>query len=195
MDETPYPLQWPEGWPATPAEEKKRYSAFQTTFGKARDELLNELRLMGAENVVISSWLPRNKDGSLRADAARRRVDDPGIAVYFTLNGKRMAMARDAYETVHDNLRSVGLAIAALRIMERHGGGHMLTTAMQGFTALGSDDHWWTTLEVERSATLEEVRAAWRQKMKETHPDVGGSDHMAARINDAWTRAQEEKAA
>lgn len=35
-----YPLQWPDGWPKTPAKNRKRYSQFRTTFVRARDEAL-----------------------------------------------------------------------------------------------------------------------------------------------------------
>lgn len=76
-----YPLAWPDGWPRTKPGHRLDRSRFSTTFDKARRDLLLELERLGAGSVVISSWLPLRADGQPRADAARRRIDDPGIAV------------------------------------------------------------------------------------------------------------------
>jgi DnaJ-domain-containing protein 1 len=40
-------------------------------------------------------------------------------------------------------------------------------------------------LGVEPGATEEEIEAAWRREMKRAHPDQGGSDWMAAKVNQA----------
>ena len=120
-----YPLSWPDGWKRTAPDLRKSSSPFSTTFDKARRELLDELRMLKAGGIVISSWLPLRTDGQPRADVARYRIEDPGVAVYFTLRGHQMVMARDLYWSVHDNIRSIGLAVAHLRGLERHGGASM----------------------------------------------------------------------
>src|SRR5882757_9518641 len=112
-----YPLSWPEGWARTPDHKRVSGGRFNTTFDRARSELCKELRLLGATHVVISSWLSLRRDGMPYSDQARRRLDDPGVAVYFMLRKRQMVMARDAYTNVHDNLRSIGLAVAHLRGM------------------------------------------------------------------------------
>lgn len=70
-----YPLVWPAGWPHTPIERRRNCWHFQTTFDRARKDLLHELDLMGAKGVVISSWLPLNRDGSPRATEREGRDD------------------------------------------------------------------------------------------------------------------------
>lgn len=89
-----YPLAWPQGWPKTEWQKRKASSPFNTTFDRARRDLVNELRLLGATNVVISTNLPLRQDGYPYADAARRKIDDPGVAVYFMLRKRPMTMAR-----------------------------------------------------------------------------------------------------
>ena len=42
------------------------------------------------------------------------------------------------------------------------------------------------TLGVERSATLEEIRTAYRRRLRQAHPDRGGSQEEAQRINTAY---------
>ena len=49
-------------------------------------------------------------------------------------------MARDAYKTVAGNMRSLTLAIEAMRQLERHGGSTMMERAFQGFAAIAPPD-------------------------------------------------------
>jgi hypothetical protein len=191
-----YPLEWPKGWPHTPSEKRRHNPHFQTTFDKARRDLLHELELLGASGVVISSWLPLNRDGSPRDDQARRGIEDPGVAVYFSIKGKQMVMARDAFLTVHDNLRSIGLAIASLRALERHGGGALLERAFHGFAALPPPERnkpWWEVLGIPRESEEFMIEAAYRHRAKTAHPDHGGSADEMAELSRARDEALEER--
>ena len=181
-----YPLHWPEGWARTAPIKRKRISQFKTTFVRAREELWHELRLLGARHVVVSSWLPVRADGHPYADAARRRIEDPGVAVYFELNGRPMTMARDLYETVHDNLRSIGLAVEHLRGLERHGGGAMMERAFEGFAALPAPKDAWAILGAPRNASAAEIRQAYLRRARRDHPDRGGGANAMAELN--WAR-------
>lgn len=75
-DASAYPLKWPDGWTRTPDPMRKSGAQFKTTFDRARRDLHNELRMLGADNVVISSWLAIRQDGNPYADQARRRIPD-----------------------------------------------------------------------------------------------------------------------
>lgn len=185
-----YPLHWPQGWDRTPLDKRKRTSAFRTTFVKARQELWRELNLLGARYVVVSSWLPVRADGHPYADAARRKIEDPGVAVYFELNGRAMTMARDQYETVHDNLRSIGLAVEHLRGLERHGGGAMMERAFEGFAALPPPKDCWTILGVAKNASSTEIREAYVRRAFQVHPDRGGDANAMAELNRARDAAE-----
>lgn len=59
-------------------------------------------------------------------------------------------------------------------------------------------ERWWEVLQVAPSASIDEIRQAWRRLMKENHPDKGGHlasetqtamEQMARRLNDAYERA------
>jgi hypothetical protein len=137
-----YPLRWPDGWPRTEPHRRESDHRFggrrKLALGRAISQLVNELRLLGASNIIVSSNMPTKSDGLPYADD--RGVDDPGIAVYFDFKKKHLTMARDGFTSVAGNIRSLTLAIEGLRQLERHGGSVMLEKAFDGFLALAPPD-------------------------------------------------------
>ena len=216
-----YPLCWPDGWNRTPTHIRKDGAHFKSgevyeyrgsekvyvgrrkvTFDKARRLLRDELDRLGAKGIVMSTNAALRLDGEVRADAAEKRTLDPGIAVYFTLKGRPMVMAQDAYDSLAANARSLGLAVAALRSLERHGGGTMMERAFAGFTALPAPEGskpkraWWTVLnysedsDMRADLSVEEIEARFKTLAKRRHPDVdGGSHDLFTELSDARDEA------
>lgn len=152
-----YPLHWPAGWPRTAEHDRVRgrfnrqerqYSSSNpgSSWMRKRDMTVAEgvsrvqeaLTRLGVEswNVIISSNLRTRNDGLPRSGAAE--PDDPGIAVYWQLDGERQCMAIDNYIRTADNLAAIAATIEAMRAIERHGGAQILRRAFQGFKALPS---------------------------------------------------------
>lgn len=186
---TAFPLVWPQGWPRTASHRRVR-SAFRVTPEKARSNLLNQIKLLGGAQgrTVISSNVALRQDGLPYADALRRTPEDPGVAVYFVLNGKPYAMARDHYLSPHENMHALGHAIEHMRGLERHGGSHMVDRAFSGFTALpppSAGKGWWEVLGLSRSASRDEIIATHRKLAMENHPDSGGDPARMSEINAA----------
>jgi hypothetical protein len=122
------------------------------------------------------------------------RLDDPGIAVYFTLNKKPMVMARDKFISVAGNLRSLTLAVSAMRQLERHGGKYMMERAFTGFIAIAPPD-WkkpWREVFGVKPDWRGDLTALFREKAKERHSDVGGTDTLMAELNVAYGEARQE---
>ena len=188
-----YPLQWPTGWPRTSS---RRSAAFDTRFIDARDGLLNEIRLMGGRQPIISSNVPLRLDGLPRANFTRH--PDPGVAVYFALKGEPRVFACDRWTHVEDNLQAVRKTIEALRGIERWGSSEMLNRVFQGFAALPdgpTEEPWWVVLGVTKSWGLDAIEKVYRALALERHPDRGGSDEAMARLNWAIAEARKEKGA
>lgn len=149
-----FPLAWPPGWPRTPAG-RRISSKFSKNLGFTEvGKLHAELRRLGATHVTISTNIPVRQDGLPYADYLRRRMDDPGVAVYFKLKGKPLSMARDRYWTPWENLHSLVLAIEAMRSIERHGGSTMMERAFDGFAALPPPDSCWKILGIDPKGDL-----------------------------------------
>jgi hypothetical protein len=105
-----------------------------------------------------------------------------------------MVMARDAYQTVAGNLRSLTLAIEAMRQLERHGGSTMMERAFSGFAALTPPD-WkkpWRQVFGVKPDWRGDITALYREKARNRHPDAGGSDTVMAELNVAYEEAKQE---
>lgn len=199
MSAEAFPLYWPEGWPrhrgARDSDSRFAGRAYGLGMGRARDQLLSELNLLGAKNVVVSSNVALRLDGLPYAD--QRRLDDPGVAVYFTLKDRPLVMANDRFISVAGNFRSLALAISAMRQLERHGGGTMMERAFSGFAAITPPD-WkkpWREVFGVKPEWKGDVTTLYREKAKLRHPDTGGSDTLMAELNVAYDEARREMAA
>lgn len=202
-----YPLAWPEGWPRTPAGQrkdtkynfkKKRWNSSSSpfwTFAEARDALLNELERLGARAMVLSTNYDVRLDGLPRSGG--RTPDDTGIAVYFTLRGRQMVMACDMHLRAEENMRSIALAIEAMRQLERHGGGTMMERAFTGFAAIaapGARRSWREVLGILPDTPVDSdvIRSFYRVAARKAHPDAGGSAETMAELNAARDEALRE---
>lgn len=182
-----FPLRWPEGWPR--AKSRSR-SKFKTTLFNAADEIFREINRLGAPNGIISSNIPLRLDGRPRGGQAV--PIDTGVAVYFSLGGKRCVIACDKWLKPEENLWAIVKHIESLRGQDRWGCGSM-ERAFAGYTAIPEKTggiSWWEVLGVQQDASEEVITAAYRALAKKHHPDVAKLDpnQRSERINDAMVR-------
>lgn len=185
-----YPLAWPAGWPRS---KRKTRAAFNMSFANARDELLNQLRLMGARYPLLSTNVPLRRDGLPYAN--QPEPADAGVAVYFMWQGKQMTFACDRWDRVRDNARAIGKTIEALRGTERWGASGMMERAFSAFEALPAPDggvtlSCWQVLDLDASANEFEIERAYRKKAKAAHPDSGGSREEWDQLRTAYEQAK-----
>src|SRR5262245_44424311 len=132
MTTTRYPLYWPDGRLRTPRRSRSEFKVY--SFAVVRDQLLNELKLMNARDVILSTNLMLRNDGLPLAN--QRQPADPGVAIYFTYKGKAVAFACDRWDKIEDNVQAIRHTINALRGIARWGTGDMVDAAFTGFLAL-----------------------------------------------------------
>lgn len=178
-----YPLQWPPGRPRTTYPNR---SVFDTSQEKANINLMNEIKLLGGVNVVVSSNMRIRGDGL--PYAKQRQPDDPGVAVYFTHKCRQVCFACDRWDLVKDNMQAIRKTIEALRGIERWGTGDMVQAAFSGFEALPPPkkrEHktWWQVLGVSPEVSLNRCEESFKRLAKRAHPDAGGSQEEMAELN------------
>lgn len=187
-----YPLQWPIAWPRTPESKREWGNLNKMSANKARKDLMTQLDLMGAKNIVISTNVAIRKDG---LPYAGQRVNDPGVVLYFKRNNVDVCIPCDRWMAVDANLRAIGKTVDAIRGIERWGAGDLVDAAFSGITSKALPANvivtpyqsraWYEVLEVAQTASPEIVRAAYKQKALKTHPDHGGTDEAFREVQKA----------
>lgn len=195
-----YPLQWPGHRRRTPNDERKP-AAFGTSvhqpdrgwntkkklsIAEALHRLITELdkytRIGHAirvpkESIVVSSDVPIRKDGLPYSNM--REPVDPGVAVYFKLDGKDYCLPCDKWDKVADNIAAIAAHVCAMRGIERWGVGesHDVYTGFKALPEKSSADHltWWNILGVPVNADESAVKEAYRSLSKKYHPDTSGT--------------------
>lgn len=190
MNQVPaYPLQWPASWPRA---HYRRRAHFGTTgrngwkqaltVADARARLSEQLDALGARYATLSTNVELRLDGSPRSGQPEPK--DPGVALYFQMQGKDTVLACDKWDRVADNIAAIAKHIEALRGIDRWGVG-TAAQAFAGYQALPEPEQWFQVLGVQPNATKAEITAAYREKARGAHPDTGGSDAAMARLNAA----------
>lgn len=211
-----YPLQWPIGWPRTKPEDRKegRFSrkgrsphGWKTNKPVSIEEAVrrieDELRAMDGpqrtwtridqdQTVISTNLRVRKSDGA--PASAQRQPEDPGVAVYFELDGKRQCIPCDAYDDVAQNLAAVAATLNALRTLERHGSG-IMERAFTGFEALPhlAKSPWWEVLGLPENAPPDLVKRQYQKLRSEYHPDHGGYEYQFDRIVKAYQQWERQR--
>ena len=92
--------------------------------------------------------------------------------------------AFDGHNGPERNLCAIREAVRAMRLADQRGIAAVLVQA-SSLLALPEGGDRYSVLGVGRNATLDDIRRAYRQKLRETHPDHGGSSEMFMRVQEA----------
>lgn len=178
------PLYWPEGWKRTERTQRSRFG--NCTVASECREVLNELGRMNVPdyNVIISTNLRTRLDGLPYSN--QPRIDDPGVAVWFSLNGEERVLACDRWDTIAGNLRAIAKHIGALRGQDRWGVGS-LEQAFRGYAALPAGDEprdWRAFLGFgpEEIVYPTLINERFKKLAMDRHPDHGGTDESFAEL-------------
>jgi hypothetical protein len=186
-----FPLCWPIGYPRTKYATGSRFRG--STFDQARKGVINEIKRLGGTSVIVSTNLPLRNDGNPYASAPQ--PEDRGVAVYFTYKNNQVVFACDKWNQIGDNMKAIEKAISAIRGLERWGVSDMLNRAFSGFKALpenanaSSNKDCYAVLGIPKTATADQIRAAYREKVKTAHPDNGGSNELFIETQTAYEQA------
>jgi len=188
-----FPLHWPMGFART---QGRRSSQFRTGFDGAHTNVMKSLRSFAqdsgkdVQNVIVSSNVTM-----MQSDPK-----DGGVAVYFRWDNTDCCIAVDRYLSVRENLQAIHHVIEAERTKLRHGGLNIVRTSFRGYAALpppkGPDGQllppWRHQLGVPECADLNTAEQAYRNAVKEHHPDKGGDPAKFNLMTDAIRQARDE---
>jgi len=187
-------IDWPVEFERTQPEDREPYpGGFQVTRSTAFGNILDELaRWDDVTDVQLASGAEHQKRNPNKP-YANASFDDPGVVVRFNKDGEGMAAACDRWETPRDNAQDLYKYLNETRMQEQRG----TVTAQSeyeklrlpgGDGAVAAEPPAHATLGVSADAERDEVMQAYREKLKDSHPDQGGS-------GEAFKRLQRAKAA
>jgi hypothetical protein len=211
-----YPLHWPPHRPRTKAADRRRASfhriekesykrgdgtmgtwnrAKDVTVAVGRERLLSEIRaftktgrpwVINPDKVIISSNVPTRLDGLPYSNA--REPEDPGMAVYFTMNGQQHCLSCDKWDRVADNLNAIAKNVEAMRGQLRWGVADV-AQMFAGFKALPGAIIMPAAMSENEAAEFirthggawhnpETFDQAYRNAAKKFHPDANDGKHL-----------------
>jgi len=194
VDRTGGEIDWPHWADRTRPAARERTSKFSVTLASSISDIKTELEdRLGVDDWRLSTAAPhRKKDGRPYADA---NPDDPGAVVRWSMDEEQYAVACDRYTGLRDNVRAIGLYIEEKRKM----GNRPVRTGQDEFATArlpsGDDDDLVVVggeteaphevLGVSPDAPDAAVVGAYRELLKERHPDHGGSAAELRQLNQA----------
>lgn len=190
--ESPFPLNWPAGWPRASS---RKASPFRSNAGRDRlrigdaiRRLMPELDRLNARDVIISC----NVRPHLYDQAGI--VSDPGVAVYFFVDGAPTVLACDKWDRVADNMAAIAAHVEAMRGQERWGVGSR-AQAFAGYKALPpmpTGPAWWEVLGLGPEAKGQIVKDRYRELCRQHHPDrPNGNPALMAALAAAYQEAEQ----
>mgnify|MGYP006192050719 CR=1 FL=1 len=117
---------------------------------------------------------------------------EPGVAVYFTWDGERNCIPVDKYSLVEHNLQAIYHCIEAKRTELRHGGINLVKAQLRSLALPNPAKEHWRDVLGYYGENLDACKRLFRAAMHKAHPDAGGNNDLAARLNAAMAQAEEE---
>lgn len=177
------PLERPLSYPGG-----TRYSPFKASWASTVSLLADELRLHGAKNAVLEIDMAEANirvDGTPRADRSAR---SPGVVLSFVAKrvhgSPELRYEATEFSAWQDNVRALGLALRALRAVDRYGitrrGEQYAGWRQLGTGGVGDGD------ATRGQRLIDAAGGNWRRAAAMAHPDFGGEpsdfrDIIAAR--------------
>lgn len=189
-------IDWPEGYDRTDPDDREPYpGSISLGHREAFASIEEELEAWGAvlDRVEFAATeYARDPNVPHKSDDP----DDPGVAVYFRRLEEDAdhgyALACDRWESLRDNARAISLYVRRKRLAERcevaTAESEFSTAALpsgeeEAIVATSQPPH--EVLGTSPAPTVDEVREAFRERVKEVHPDNGGSDAEFRRVKEA----------
>jgi len=169
-------LNWPEGFQRTPPGKRESTPKFSKSFSGTKTELDAEMERLG-----VDGWALDDVSGS---------SGDPGVVVRWRKDGTDYAVACDFYTSKTDNLRATYLWLNETRMRNQRpvetGQDQLAAAQLPSKDAdVAADPEPHVVLGVEPDADEDDVMDAFREKVKEVHPDYGGSQAAFSRVKRA----------
>lgn len=173
-------LDWPSGFERTPGRERENTNKFESGVRQTKRQIRAEMDRMG-----VDEWRLDDVTGSSSSD--------PGVVLRWAKDGQDYAVACDKYTNKKDNIRSIYLWVNETRMRSQRpvvtGNSEFaaarLPSGREEDEAIVLPDEPHEVLGIAPDASERMVRVAYQEKMKNAHPDQGGTRMEKALVEQA----------
>lgn len=167
------------------------------TWDQTLDDLAEQFRLWGVSSWTVDPVRPRHAINQWNNTEALRAV-----TLRYQLRDRDVVLTMSKQARAHDNLRVLYLAVEAMRLNEARGIAEVVASAYAQLppaggttpgTAMAETSDPYAVLGVERSYALDVIESIWKARLRAAHPDHGGKQEDAARLNAAMAAIRKEK--
>lgn len=153
---------------------------------QTQTELNQEFRKWG-----VSDWETNYPKGA-RSEKQYQEEADRTVTLRYKKGDKNVVLTMGLQKNAEANLRVLYLAIQSMRMNEKRGIGKILEEA---YLQLAAPERFnpYEVLGIDPSSSLDFCEVTYRFRMMTAHPDVGGSEEDARRLNKAIKIIRDEK--
>lgn len=165
---------------------------YSLTTKKSWNETLRDLEeTMRKWNVGV--WDVSYPKGARSISYAEQPVDERKVLLKYTRNNREIVLTMDRQGRAVDNLRVLYLAVEAMRMNEARGIADVLQDAYAQLQAPTTQRDPYEVLGVRTDAPLAVVEAAYRARVKDVHPDIGGPEGAVKELTAAIEQIRRER--
>lgn len=149
------------------------------SWSETMDDLAEQMRMWG-----VTDWETNHPSGA-RSKTDYQTDAQRTVKLTYNKNGHSVTLVMGNQRRAVDNLRVLYLAVEAMRLNERRGISDVIKSAYLQLAAPAADVDPYELLEIRPSASLDVAEAAYKAKVREAHPDRGGSAERMKQLNKA----------
>src|SRR5436305_11693481 len=149
------------------------------TWQQTMQELEEQMRLW-----EVTQWETNYPRGARSEEGSQKEIDRT-VKLTYPKQGKTVNLVMGKQNRAVDNLRVLYLAVEAMRLNERRGISDVLESAYLQLAAPTQAIDPYELLEIRPDASLEVAEAVYKAKVRNIHPDRGGSTEQMKALNRA----------
>jgi len=149
------------------------------TWHETMQDLEGEMRRWG-----ITQWDTNYPKGA-RSEAWSQNEEARTVKLTYHKNGKPVTLVMGKQNRAVDNLRVLYLSVEAMRLNEKRGISDVIESAYLQLASPTQAIDPYELLELRPDASLEVAEAVYKAKVRNIHPDRGGSTEQMKSLNRA----------
>lgn len=152
----------------------------QKSWSYTQNQLADEFQHWG-----VKDW-DTNYPRGARSESFSQSLEDRTVILKYTKNGQNFVLSMGKQARAVENLRVLYIAINAIRMNERRGIGEIMANIyLQISSGSSAEKSPYEVLGLQQGLPISVYESMYKELVKKSHPDVGGSEEKMMELNKA----------